>query len=151
MTPVSDGDDAGFRATRMADLPALIAFVERACAKAGAGDDVVCDVRLAIEEVFANILMHGYGGRPGAVTVRIDATPERIIVTMADDAPAFDPDSAATPDVAAPLQERGTGGLGWHLVRQVMDEVRREPGAGGGNVYILVRTLSAQGSRTQAT
>src|SRR5690606_28858699 len=135
----NDGEDAVFRATSMAELPALIAFIERACAKAGASEDVVCDVRLAAEEVFSNTLMHGYGDRPGLVTVRIDATPERIIVTMADDAPAFDPGSIAAPDIAAPLQERGIGGLGWHLVRQVMDEVRREPGASGGNVFTLVR------------
>ena len=40
-----------------------------------------------------------------------------------DDAPPFDPLSLAAPDLAAGLDERSMGGLGIHLVRELVDEV----------------------------
>lgn len=142
MTPQPDDDqDPLFQATRMADLAGLTAFVERACARAGAGAEAAADLRLATEEVFTNIMHHGYGDRPGPVTVRVEATPARMVVTLVDAAPAFDPDSLSAPDIHADCAQREPGGLGWHLVRQVMDEVRREPGAQGGNVFTLVKNL----------
>ena len=142
MTPHPDGDDV-FNATGMADLAALVALLERACARVGASAGAVSDLRLATEEVFANILSHGYGGQPGPVTVRVEATPAQVIVTLADAAPDFDPADAAAPDIGAQWAQRPLGGLGWHLVYQVMDEVRRESRAQGGNVYTLVKKLSA--------
>jgi CheY-like chemotaxis protein len=135
--------DAVLRVREMVDLDSLAAFVDRTCATVNASGDATADVRLAIEEVFTNILQHGYGGRSGPVTVHIKATPEQITVTVTDDAPAFDPGCVQTPDLASSWEERRLGGLGWHLVHQVMDEVNREPGLRGGNVFTLVKKLSA--------
>lgn len=142
MMPRADGDDDTlFQATRMADLAGLTAFVERACARVGAGAEAAADLRLATEEVFTNIVRHGYGDQPGPVTVRVEGTPAQIVVTLVDAAPDFDPDSLPAPDIHADCAQREPGGLGWHLVRQVMDEVRREPGAQGGNVFTLVKKI----------
>lgn len=144
MMPRPDTDGGGvFRATRMEELAGLAAFIGRACEQAGACPQAASDLRLAAEEVFTNIMRHGYGGRPGPVTVRVCVSPGRMVVTLADAAPDFDPSSVAPPDVGAGLEQREPGGLGWHLVRQVMDEVKREPGPGGGNVFTLVRELPA--------
>ena len=143
-SPPMDDDGATLHASAMADLPALADLLERACARVGAGAEVLADLRLAAEEVFTNILTHGYGGRPGPVTVAVAATPQAVTVTLADAAPDFDPARLAVPDTAADWQARPIGGLGWHLVRQVMDEVHRAPGAHSphsGNVYTLVRRL----------
>ncbi|WP_168211785.1 ATP-binding protein [Ruania zhangjianzhongii] len=137
------GDDGRYQATQVSDLAGLVAFVERSCTSVGAHADDASDVRLATEEVFVNILQHGYGGRPGPVSVRIDATPARITVTLTDEAPAFDPAELPTPDLATGGEHRALGGLGWHLVRRVMDEVRHEDVAEMGNVFTLVKELSA--------
>ncbi|WP_187775744.1 ATP-binding protein [Luteimonas suaedae] len=128
---------------RMQDLGALATFLERACAGAGADQEATSAVRLATEEVFSNIFRHGYGDRPGPVTVRVDAAPGRITVILVDAAPAFDPAGVARPDLDADWVERRLGGMGWHLVREVMDEVRREPRAAGGNVFTLVKKFPA--------
>lgn len=127
-----------FRASRMADLPALLDFVDAACADAG--PDAGFAVRLAVEEVFTNALAHGYGGE-GPVDVTVDADAARIRVVVEDQAPAFDPGHAPAPDIGADALDREPGGLGWHLVRQVMDEVRHAPRAGRGNTCTLVKRL----------
>lgn len=144
MTPRADGDDGMvFRATRMDELAALAAFIGRACARAGADAGAAADLRLAAEEVFTNIMRHGYGGRPGPVTVQVQVAPGRMVLSLADAAPDFDPAGVAAPETGAALEQREPGGLGWHLVRRVMDEVKREPGPGGGNVFTLVKELPA--------
>ena len=139
MSPVPHAP-AGFRATSIADLPSLLAYVDDACRDAE--PDTGFAVRLAVEEVFTNILAHGYAG-DGPVDVTIDADDARVRAVIADEAPVFDPGAAPAPDLASDLLEREPGGLGWHLVRQVVDEIRHAPREGGGNTYTLIKRLPA--------
>src|SRR5690606_3511589 len=137
------GADAGmtFPAARLQDLARLVAFLDAACC--GVDADARADLRLATEEVFVNICRHGYGARPGPVEIRVGRAADRVTVSIADQAPAFDPASIAAPDLDADCADREIGGLGWHLVRRVMDEAGWAPGAQCGNTYRLVRRLRA--------
>ncbi|SEE75618.1 ATP-binding protein [Ruania alba] len=137
------GDGAEYVVTCMAELPGLVAFVQRSCASVGASEETTSDVRLATEEVFTNILQHGYTEQTGPVTVQIEATPMQITVILTDDAPVFDPSDVDAPDLASDGEHRALGGLGWHLVHRVMDQVTHERGAQNGNVFTLVKRLSA--------
>ena len=79
---------------------------------------------LALEEIFLNIAMHG--SRPGnarRVEVSLSLDPDAVTMTVEDDGPQFDPLSLPQPDVMASVADRRVGGLGVHLVRQVMDTV----------------------------
>ena len=61
-----------------------------------------------------------------------------VTVPISAAGPPFDPLAYATPDTGLSVAARGIGGLGIHLVRQMMDEVsyRRE---GDRNVVVLVK------------
>ena len=144
VTTETDRGETGtvFRAREMSDIAGLADFVDRVCAPLRVSGDTAAEVRLAIEEVVTNILQHGYGGQPGPVTVRFGATPERITVTIIDEAHPFDPGRVQKPDLNSGWEDRSLGGLGWHLVHQVMDEVSHEPGLRGGNVITLAKKLS---------
>ncbi len=137
------GGGAALEATAMADLPALGSFIARACRCVGASADTQSALRLAAEEVFTNIFRHGYGKSSGPVTVTVAATPSAITVVLADLAPDFDPATLEFPETTSDWQARQIGGLGWHLVRQMVDEVHRAPGRHGGNVYTLVKHLQS--------
>ena len=126
-----------FHARSMRDLGGVLAFVDRVSAELDA--DTAFSVRLAVEEAFTNIYEYGYDDHEGPVTVRIDVTARRVVVTLADEAPAFDPAEAPPPDLESPWDERRMGGLGWHLIRHVMDEVTYAPGGKRGNVLELVK------------
>lgn len=130
-----------FLAGRMQDLAHLAAFLDKACA--GMDAEAKCDVRLATEEVFTNIYMHGYRGQGGRVDIRVSHSPGWVTVEIVDQAPAFDPASAPKPDIDSGFDDRSIGGLGWHMVRQVMDEIRWVPGEGRGNAYVLVKHVVA--------
>jgi anti-sigma regulatory factor (Ser/Thr protein kinase) len=132
---------AAFQATGLEDLARLPAFLDSACA--GVDAAARADLRLAIEEVFANIFRHGYRSESGLVGIDVEHAHGRLTVVVVDDAPHFDPASAPAPDLDADWDARAVGGLGWHLVRQVMDEVRWEPGAVRGNTCRLVKNITA--------
>ena len=103
--------------------------------------DVRRSLNVAIDELLANALSHGQTGRdPCSVTVEVELDPERVTVIVTDDGMPFDPFERDAPDTTLPVEERPIGGLGIHLVGQLMDEVsyqRRE----GHNVVVLVKQL----------
>ena len=129
------------RRERLGDV---LAFVERACARAALDPDAAFDVRLATEEVVTNVIEHGYAGasEPGPITVRFHHDPRQVVVTIDDLAPPFDPASVRPADPSAPLERRRIGGLGWHFVTRVMDEVRHEHRHPRGNRVTLVKRLA---------
>ncbi len=125
-------------------LPALLQFVADASAGAALDPETAFAVRLAAEEVCTNVIAHAYaGGTPGPVSVRFRREPSAVVLTVEDRGIPFDPAVLPPPPLTAGWAERPTGGMGWHLVREVMDEVRHEPVPGGGNRLTLVKRLPA--------
>jgi serine/threonine-protein kinase RsbW len=103
--------------------------------------DVRRSVTVALDELLANVLSHGATGRdPCSVTVEVELDQERMTVTVTDDGTPFDPFSQDAPDTTLSVEDRPIGGLGLHLVGQLMDKVsyqRRD----GHNVVVLVKEL----------
>jgi len=104
--------------------------------------DVRRSLNVAIDDLLANALSHGRTGRdPCSVTVEVELDHERVTVILTDDGPPFDPFARGAPDTTLSVEERPIGGLGIHLVGQLMDQVnyqRRE----GHNVVVLVKELA---------
>src|SRR5689334_17186847 len=83
------------------------------------------DLNLALEELFMNVVRHGGCDQsPAAVRVRLELADGAVDVEFADRGAPFDPANAPEPDLDAPLDQRLPGGLGIHLVRQVMRDLR---------------------------
>ncbi|HWC66359.1 MAG TPA: ATP-binding protein [Thermoanaerobaculia bacterium] len=121
-------------------LPALVDFVRDACERSGADASSCFAMRLAVEEVCVNLMRHAYGaGEPGPIEVIVDGSPGRLLVTITDFAPPFSPEEAPAPDLDGSWEERRIGGLGWHLVKSVVDEVRYEARPREGNRLTLVK------------
>ena len=128
--------------SRLADVrdmvrsTALAAGARRACA-----DDLV----QAVDETATNAIVHGHAGRPGWIEVGVAAERDRLVVTIQDDAPAFDPTTVPEPDLSVPPERRRPGGMGVHLARLCVDEIAHRPRPGGGNILTLVRRLDPHG------
>ena len=128
---------------RRESLADLLAFTDRACARAALDANTAFDIRLATEEAVMNVIEHGYAGRtPGPITLRIRHDAHQLVVTVEDDAPYFDPSAIRPADPDAPLERRSVGGLGWHFVTQLMDETRHERRHPHGNRLTLVKRLT---------
>ena len=129
---------------RLGDLATMVETVMEACDAAAASTSVRTDIRLAVEEAFTNIVLHGYGAETtGPVTLELTVTPGVVTVRLEDEAPVFHPKDVRTPGLAADWSEREIGGLGWHLIAEVMDEVHHTPRSPVGNVLTLIKRLPA--------
>ncbi len=85
---------------------------------------VLFDLKLAIEEIFTNIVRHGLKKEQIAtVTIQLRVDEESVQVEICDTGKAFNPLTTADPDLDVPLEERKLGGMGIFLVKQLMDHV----------------------------
>jgi anti-sigma regulatory factor (Ser/Thr protein kinase) len=107
---------------RQAEFNAIRAFVETACA--GIEDDERQRAVLLVEELFANSVLHGYGGdsdEPVWLTVEVD--PDGCRLVYEDCAPAYNPFLAEEPDLdAAVPEDRPVGGLGLVFLNELSSE-----------------------------
>ena len=131
----------------LVELSRVKALVDAVCDQTHASEADASALHLAIEEIVTNVITHGYPDGPNhTFTLTIEViTADRVRAIVTDDAPAFNP--LARPDVntALPLEERPVGGLGVHLVRQLMDVCRYEH-RDGHNVFTMERQLRRGGS-----
>lgn len=95
----------------------------------------------AVDEAATNIVVHGYKEKPGTIEIEVSTTIETCCVILSDKAPAFDPTQAPQPDISLPLAERPVGGLGIHIIRHCVDEMKYCPVEGGGNQLVLIKYL----------
>jgi anti-sigma regulatory factor (Ser/Thr protein kinase) len=101
-------------------------------------------LNLALEELFVNAVRHGgCEGMEDAVRVRVWYEQQAVHVRFCDRGEPFDLTAAPEADIHAPLSERRAGGLGIHLVRQIMRDVtwRRD---GEWNVLTMERPAEQQ-------
>jgi serine/threonine-protein kinase RsbW len=98
-------------------------------------------MQVALDELLHNAIAHGGGGE---VTVEVELLTDRVSVTLTDDGRPFDPFAMAAPDTLLSTQARRIGGLGIHLVREMMDEVSYQR-RGDRNVVVLAKRLREEG------
>lgn len=98
-------------------------------------------ISLAVDEAICNVINHGYDREPsGKIWINIWATEgdERGMRVQIDDiARQVDPATIKSRD----LDDIRPGGLGVHIIRQVMDDVHYEKREGGGMRLTLFKKL----------
>lgn len=91
--------------------------------------ELVFRVILALEEIITNVISYGYDDElEHEISVTLYWEDPYVKLEVEDDGRPFNPLEAPRPDTGKPLAERQVGGLGIHLVREMMDELeyRRE-------------------------
>jgi serine/threonine-protein kinase RsbW len=84
-------------------------------------------VNLALEEIVTNTISYGFtDDSEHTITISLDLDGRDLHVRVEDDAMPFNPLEREGPDLDAPLADRPIGGLGVHLVRTLMDDIRYE-------------------------
>lgn len=107
-------------------LNGLAAFVHDRCVSEGVDADAEQALQFAVEEIFTNMVKYGRGGEKTiAIAMVRDHATVRVVITDRGADP-FDITRHPPADVTRPIEERTPGGLGLHLTRRMMDEVRYE-------------------------
>jgi anti-sigma regulatory factor (Ser/Thr protein kinase) len=90
--------------------------------RAGLSAEAAYRLRLAVDELATNVVMHGYRGRPGELRLSTGTDQQTAWVRLEDDAPCFDPSAGCLlPHAELPLSQRPVGGLGIHLALTALD------------------------------
>lgn len=114
-------------------------FVGRIGEELALDRQVIFELQLAVEEACSNVVFHAYDGQGGDLEVSIEPVEGGVQVVMRDWGATFDPQAVCTPDVQAPLDQRPLGGLGLHIMRQMMDRVDFQFDKDEGNTLTLVK------------
>ncbi len=99
-------------------------------------------LRLAIEEAVVNVIEYAYPvATEGIIELRMMSDGHRLKVMLIDSGIPFDPTTLEKVDITLSAEERQVGGLGIHLVRELMDSVNYDR-TDGQNTLTLIKQLN---------
>ena len=127
-------------------LPIVRSAVGRMAELEGFGDLGVHALVLAIDEALANVIKHGYQGRPDQpITITLSTVKRSdgrrgMSVTVRDQGRQVDPETIRSRD----LDDVRPGGLGVHIIKMVMDECDYSCPPDGGMLLRMVKYIDPQ-------
>ena len=102
------------------------------------------DLKLAVDEACANIVLHGYAGmNPGSIMLALVLEPQQIVVTLTDFGHPFEPCEPPAPDLTAVPGDGTTTSFGLFFIYQTMDEIHYRT-AEDGNHLTFVKLLGEE-------
>lgn len=123
---------------RLDSIRPLSSLLEQMGREAELGEQAVFHCRLALDEACANIIEHSYEDNPnGEIEATIQVTRDSCAIFLTDFGKPYDPARVNDPASGVSIDEMKPGGLGLHLMRNVMDVVHYEPGPRGNRLTMI--------------
>jgi sigma-B regulation protein RsbU (phosphoserine phosphatase) len=123
---------------RARELRSLREEVRRHALAEGCGAECADDIVLAVDEACQNIIRHAYAGRDGEIVIEIERVGPDLVISLRDFAPPVDPSRVKPRD----LDDLRPGGLGTHLIRELMDCAGfAPPPPEGGNLFRMRKRI----------
>lgn len=127
---------------KLEEIPNLAQAIENFAEANNLPEHTVFQINLCLDELLTNTISYGFPeGGEHEIPVAITLQGEMLVIDLRDDGLAFNPLERSEPDTSQGIEERPIGGLGIHLVRNMMDEIeyRRESGQ---NVLVMKKQLN---------
>ena len=123
-------------------VPRRNTFIDEVCEANGFDMATTMQINLAIEEAVVNVMNYAYPeGTKGDITIEAKANKTEMSIIISDTGKPFDPTAKAEVDITLSAEDRSIGGLGIHLIRQIMDNINYER-IDGHNVLTLMKKLN---------
>ncbi|MEM8637602.1 MAG: anti-sigma regulatory factor [Cyanobacteria bacterium P01_G01_bin.54] len=115
----------------LASLSTIADYIKQLAQEAGLDTHQSYNLRLAVDEVSTNIVLHGYGPaeQPGWLEFDAILTPQQLTVILEDTGVMYDPrqlNQCELLQLDLPLEQRPPGGLGIYLAMRGVDEFHYE-------------------------
>jgi len=106
------------------NLSEIRKFVTNYAQKHGFSKNQIADIRLAVDEAATNIIKHAYKSDDSqTLTIKLEFDDEKLCVTLTDQGISFDVKKYKSPDIKQQIAKKKRGGMGIHLMKNLMDEV----------------------------
>ena len=125
---------------RYENIPTITSFVGEAAEAAGLGDSGVFHCQMAVDEACTNVIEHAYGGEDvGDIHITCTVGPGLCEIDVFDQGKPFVPDEIPEPNTQTSIEELKPGGIGLHIMRQVMDTVDFSFTDSGNRLHMMKR------------
>lgn len=126
---------------RLADLDVLCEHLAAFCETCGIAKKPKFEINLALDELFTNIINHGFNDdQEHNIRVTCAMDEKTVEITIKDDGMPFNPLEAPQPDLNCTFNDREIGGLGIHLIKAYIDQIDYQRDADE-NVLTLTKIL----------
>lgn len=109
------------------DVAKLSSFLKESFEMMHLEPSVAHQFRLAVEESVVNVIQYAYPlGTEGQIEVRMSLDGDGVKAMIVDTGTPFDPTAQDASDISLSAEDRQIGGLGIHLMRELVDVVHYE-------------------------
>lgn len=111
---------------RMEEIQTIAVALEEFCEQQDLSSEVLFPTQLSLEEIFTNVVSYAHDDdQEHEVEIIFSREGEAITIEILDDGHPFNPlEDAPELDVESSLEDRGIGGAGIRLAKQLMTELR---------------------------
>jgi len=90
-------------------------------------EKIINTFNIAFDELISNTIFYGFDKlQNGIVQIEMTLTNNLLVACIIDNGNAFDPFNAPEPDLESDAETKKIGGLGIHIVKNMMDEMTYE-------------------------
>lgn len=109
----------------LSQLQAAREFIHRTCLNIpGNAIRLTQELQLAINEIFCNIVQHGYSGKPGgSIMIQGHCEKDGVVLEIADQGKSFDPFVMLEPSLLGDQEN----GFGWFMIRRLASRLEYIP------------------------
>ncbi|MBO4416702.1 MAG: SpoIIE family protein phosphatase [Bacteroidales bacterium] len=140
--PGNDGEKCHLTLhNKVEEISLLAGFIDEIAERKNLDISLASALNLAMEEAVTNVVLYAYP-KDSDGTVDIDATlgEKTVEFSISDSGTPFDPTAVPEADITLSAEERSIGGLGIHLVRNIMDSVKYER-IDGKNILTMTKNI----------
>ncbi len=117
-------------------------FITHFAEDLGFSEKEIAEIEMAVDEVCANIVEHGYGKNDipedqKTIEILAKVYEDRVEITIKDNAPPFDPTKAPMPNPEEHARKGIKRGLGLFVIRKFTDELKYK--YENGNILTLIK------------
>jgi serine/threonine-protein kinase RsbW len=121
------------------EFPRAAEFVEEILLDAGFGMKKMLEIQLAVEEACTNVINYGYEGKQGIIHITSEALNDHLVMTIEDEGIQFDPTTIDEPTLTDDVEARNIGGMGVHLIRSFVEDLKYEFVDGKNTLTLIVK------------
>jgi anti-sigma regulatory factor (Ser/Thr protein kinase) len=126
------------------EIDRCLGALRAVCGDFGLAPEVEQSFSVVLDDLLNNIVSYAFDdGEEHFIDVILSTDGQRFIVSVTDDGVEFDPFMRREPDVEANIEARQIGGLGIHLIRNLMDDYSYRR-VNGRNVTTLMKRIGHQ-------